>query len=102
MKMTKLLRLTSGEEILCDVNLNGIDTDTIIITDPIILIPAGEGKIGFMPFMPYTEAKDGLEIDQKFVMFMVDPVPSLLKQHKAATTESLIQVPLDQGIITNV
>jgi hypothetical protein len=35
-------------------------------------------------------------------MFMVDPVENLLKQHKAATTESLIQVPAEQGIITNV
>jgi len=39
MKNIKLIRLTSGEEIIADVNLNGIDTDTIIMTDAIVLIP---------------------------------------------------------------
>ena len=93
----QLLRLTSGEEIIADVDLNGIDTDTIILKDAIVLIPAGEGKIGFMPFMPYTKAKEGLEIDQKFVMFMVDPVDSLLDQHRQATSEIEIA---PAGIIT--
>ena len=91
MKNIQLVRLTSGEEIIADVNLNGLDTDTIILKDAIVLIPAGEGKIGFMPFMPYTEAKEGLEIDQKFVMFMVEPVKDLIEQHRAATSE--IELP---------
>ena len=65
MKNIQLIRLTSGEEIIADVDLNGIDTDTIILKDAIVLIPAGEGKIGFMPFMPYTKAADGLEVDLK-------------------------------------
>ena len=91
MKNIQLIRLTSGEEIIADVDLNGIDTDTIIMKDAIVLIPAGEGKIGFMPFMPYTKAKDGIEVDLKFVMFMVEPVEDLIKQHRAATSE--IELP---------
>jgi len=87
MKNIQLIRLTSGEEIIADVDLNGIDTDTVILKDAIVLIPAGEGKIGFMPFMPYTKAKDGLEVDMKFIMFMVDPVDSMVEQHRAATSE---------------
>ena len=39
-----------------------------------------------MPFMPYTKAEDGFEIDQKFVMFMVEPVSDLVKQHAGATS----------------
>ena len=31
MKNVQLLRLVSGEEILADVDLNGIDTDTVIL-----------------------------------------------------------------------
>ena len=97
MKNIQLIRLTSGEEIIADVDLNGIDTDTIIMKDAIVLIPAGEGKIGFMPFMPYTKAKDGIEVDLKFVMFMVEPVEDLIKQHRAATSE--IELP-DNKIIS--
>ena len=90
----KLVRLSSGEEVIGKVVEN---EDSITITDGYSLIPAGEGKIGFMPFMPYTEAKDGLEIDLKFIMFMVEPNKQLIEQHRAATSEIQIASP---GIIT--
>ena len=86
-KNIQLLRLSSGEELIADVDLNGIDTDTVIVKDAIVLIPAGEGKIGFMPFMPYTKASDGVEIDMKWIMFMVDPVDEMVEQHRQATSE---------------
>ena len=67
----KLVRLSSGEEVIGKVIEN---EDSITITDGYSLIPAGEGKIGFMPFMAYTKAKDGITIDNKFVLFIVDLV----------------------------
>lgn len=87
MKNIQLVRLSSGEELIADVDLNGVDTDTVIVKDAIVLIPAGEGKIGFMPFMPYTKAKEGVEIDMKWIMFMVDPVDEMVEQHRQATSE---------------
>ena len=100
MKNIKLIGLTSGEELIANVDLNGVDTDTIILKDAIVLIPAGEGKLGFMPFMPYTKAEDGFEIDQKFVMFMVEPVGDLVKQHANATSSiDLSAATSDSGII---
>jgi hypothetical protein len=99
MKNVKLLRLTSGEEIIADVNLNGIDTDTIIMKDAVVLIPAGEGKIAFMPFMPYTKAADGLEIDLKFVMFMVEPTEALIKNWSGATSKIDLSAANSTGII---
>jgi hypothetical protein len=100
MKNIQLVRLTSGEEIIANVDLNGIDTDTIILKDAIVLIPAGEGKLGFMPFMPYTKAEDGFEIDLKFVMFMVEPVSDLIKQHESATSPIDLSASSGSGIIT--
>ena len=98
MKNVQLIRLTSGEELLTDVDLNGIDTDTVILKDALCLIPAGEGKIGFMPFMPYTKAKDGLELNLEHIMFMVEPNQMLLEQHRNATSE--LAVPAEKKIIT--
>ena len=73
----KLIRLSSGEEIIGKIT----ETETsVTIKDGYSLIPAGEGKIGFMPFMAYTKADQGVTIDKKFVMFMVDPVEDLLNQ----------------------
>ena len=99
MKNVQLVRLTSGEELLTDVDLNGIDTETVILKDTLCLIPAGEGKIGFMPFMPYTKAKDGLELDMKHIMFMVEPNDMLLEQHRNATSE--LAVPPEKKIVTS-
>jgi hypothetical protein len=76
-KNMKLIRLSSGEEVIGKVVEN---EDSITITDGYSLIPAGEGKIGFMPFMAYTKAKDGITIDNRFVLFIVDPVDQIVDQ----------------------
>jgi hypothetical protein len=76
-KIMKLVRLSSGEEVIGKVEDNG---DSITIKDGYSLIPAGEGKIGFMPFMAYTKAKDGIEIDKKFILFVVEPVDGIVDQ----------------------
>jgi hypothetical protein len=94
MKSIKLIRLTSGEEIIAEIA--NTSEDTYQIKDAIIMIPAGEGKIGFMPFMPYTKAKDGLVLKKQDVMFMIDPVDELLNQFKQARS-GIITPP--QGVI---
>jgi hypothetical protein len=86
-KNMKLVRLSSGEEVIGKVVDNGSD---ITITDGYSLIPAGEGKIGFMPFMAYTKAKEGITIPKNFVVFMVDPVDELVDQVRQ----------MDSGIVT--
>ncbi len=82
--MIKLIRLVSGEEIIAEIKHEESNPDGIMIKDAIVLIPAGEGKIGIMPFMPYTKAKDGLELRTQDIMFMVDPVDELKTQFKSA------------------
>ena len=94
MKSIKLIRLTSGEEIIAEIA--NTSEDTYQIKDAIIMIPAGEGKIGFMPFMPYTKAKDGLVLKKQDVMFMIDPVDELLNQFKQAWS-GIVTPP--QGVI---
>lgn len=93
----KLIRLSSGEEVVGTVVENG---DSITIKDGYSLIPAGEGKIGFMPFMAYTKANEGIEIKNEFVMFIVEPVEQLQEQVRAMSSD--IITPPKQGIITNV
>ena len=78
-----LVRLSSGEEVIGDVT----ETENLItIKDGFSLIPAGEGKIGFMPFMAYTKAKNGITINKKFVVFMVEPADELQDQVRTMTT----------------
>ena len=79
----KLVRLSSGEEIIGKVRES---ENSVVIEDGYSLIPAGEGKIGFMPFMAYTKAKDGIDIDRKFVVFVVEPVEEIVDQIRQLDT----------------
>ena len=73
----KLVRLSSGEEVIGKVT----ETDnSVTIKDGYTLIPAGEGKIGFMPFMAYTKADQGVTISKQFVVFMIEPIEDLVNQ----------------------
>ena len=91
----KLIRLSSGEEVIGKVTDNG---DSITITDGYSLIPAGEGRIGFMPFMAYTKAKDGITIDKKFIVFIIEPIDSMVDQVREMA--SGIQVAPASSIVT--
>ena len=78
-----LVRLSSGEEIIGEVT----ETENLItIKDGYTLIPAGEGRIGMMPFMAYTKAKDGITIDKSFVVFTVEPADDLQDQVKSMSS----------------
>ena len=79
----KLVRLSSGEEIIGKVRES---ENSIVIEDGYSLIPAGEGKIGFMPFMAYTKAKEGILIDRRFVVFVVEPLEELVDQIRQMET----------------
>ncbi len=62
----KLVRLSSGEEVIGKVVDNGSD---ITITDGYSLIPAGEGKIGFMPFMAYNKRQNKESLLPKTLLY---------------------------------
>jgi hypothetical protein len=77
------VRLSSGEEIIGEVT----ETENLItIKDGYTLIPAGEGRIGMMPFMAYTKAKDGITIDKSFVVFTVEPADDLQEQVRSMSS----------------
>ena len=89
MKDIKLIRLTSGEEVLANVvNQSGL---TLTVTDPVLLIP-DKGKIGFMPYMSYCEI-DHMVIKKDHIMFNLEPTEDLKGQYKKMVQgESVIQL----------
>tara|TARA_Y100001937_G_C6999902_1_gene275955 strand:+ start:26 stop:301 length:276 start_codon:yes stop_codon:yes gene_type:complete len=90
----KLVRFTSGEEVIGKV----IDRkDTIEISEAYSIVATEPGKMGFIPFMAYTKADKGLEINKQFVMFVVDPVDELVDQVRSMN--SGIVVP-EQKLVT--
>jgi hypothetical protein len=92
----KLVRLTTGEEILCKIKE---DTPTqITVTDPVQLIPNGDGKIGFMPYMSYCDIKK-LPIKVEHIMFIVQPEPGLIEKYNGMVGNRSIEVPKQKIII---
>ena len=78
MNKIKLIRLTSGEEILVHVvNESGL---TITVTDPVLLIP-NKDQIGFIPYLSYCEL-DTMTIKKDHIMFNLVPTDDLKAQYK--------------------
>ena len=50
----RIVRLSSGEEILCDLLVTG---DSYLLKEPAIIIPAGDGNIGLAHWLPYADNK---------------------------------------------
>lgn len=74
----KIVRLTSGEELIATVN-DG--SGTAKLSDVAILIPTEANQLGLAPFMAYGDYKE-IELQHKDIMFMVDPVDGLKNQYQ--------------------
>lgn len=91
--MIKLVRLVSGEELLCDVKSAGgysENKSSIRVKNILIMIPTGEGKIGVADYMPYTNINDGVDIKHSHIIFMVDAVEMMAKAHKDKFSSLLV------------
>jgi hypothetical protein len=83
----KVFRLNSGEEVLARFE----ETDSgVILKDPAILVPVGQGQIGLMPWMMYTKAAKGVTIPQSFIAFTVEPLEELKSQYDASLNKGLV------------
>lgn len=92
MSNTKLVRLFSGEDILAKVISR---SDSVTLQEPILILPAGEGRIGFSPYCPFTESD--ITIKNEHVVFVVEPTTALSDNYLQATTG--ITVPSNGGLI---
>lgn len=80
MSNIKIVRLTTGEELICDAKVNS--TDQVILKDVAILIPTQQNQLGLAPFMAYSDAKDGFHTTMASIMFIVEPVSELKNQYQ--------------------
>jgi len=97
-ELIRLIRLTSGEEIL--VNIKDINEKITTVTDPVILIPdPGEhGRISFMPYLSYCEM-DELIIKEEHIMFICEPEENLQQKYRDMVEGKIkLQKPSQQEI----
>lgn len=77
----KIVRLVTGEELITNYEVDG---NTVILKKAAILIPAGEGKLAFAPWLPYTKADNGVTLNREHVMFVLDAHDELENQYQGA------------------
>ena len=88
MSEIKIVRLTSGEELIAKVE--EVDDISYILKKPAILIPAGKDQLAFGQWLPYADIKDGIEILSKYVVFVVKPMEEMAQQYEEAFGSGLI------------
>ena len=75
----KLIRMWSGEDVIAD--LSEEKSDSIVITNPIVAIPAQQGQIGFAPWSPLVDKNATLKVTRKYVVYIEDPQDDLVEQY---------------------
>ena len=78
----KLLRLRSGEDVICEVTKES--AEYIFIKNPAMLMPMqGQGQhmqMGMAPWMPFSEAKD-FEVPRDWVLITTEPAQEIVNNY---------------------
>ena len=96
MSKVKIVRLTSGEELIAKVEES---ESTVTLKKPAILIPAGKDQLAFGQWLPYADISNGIEISTDYVVFTIDPMDALVAQYEESFGSGLV-VPKANDIIS--
>ncbi len=77
---TRLVRLSSGEDVIC--NVLAIEDDYITVSDTIVAVPTGEGQIGFAPWSPLLKESEELSIQMTHVLYISFPNDNIREQYE--------------------
>jgi len=82
MKDVYIVRLSTGEELLCTIES---DTDThLTIKQPYVILPTAEGSIQFMKYMGYADYTT-LPVKVTNVMWVVKPSKEITTKYNEMT-----------------
>jgi hypothetical protein len=77
----KLIRMWSGEDVITDQV--GDLVDRIVIRNPIVAIPTGNGQMGFAPWSPLLKDKDvDLEITKNYIVYISEAQEQIVEQYE--------------------
>jgi hypothetical protein len=86
----------SGEDVIADQV--GDLMDAIVIRNPIMAIPTGNGQMGFAPWSPLLKDKDiDLEVSKKYVVYISEAQEQIVEQYEEMF--SIIKSPSKKLIV---
>lgn len=77
---TKLVRMQSGEDVIC--NLVEDTDDYIVIENAIVAVPTGQGQMGFAPWSPLMKEKETLTVRKSYVVYITDANDNITEQYE--------------------
>ena len=92
----KLIRMNSGEDVIAD--LISENDDTLVIGNPIVLVPGQGGTLGFAPWSPVLspDVKE-IVIKSSYIVFMSEPNEDVVNNYNQIF--SPIVTPSNKGLI---
>ena len=76
----KLIRMWSGEDVIADL-IDDKD-ESIVIANPIVAVPAGNGQMGFAPWSPLLKGKnEEIEVSKKYVVYIAEAQEQIVEQY---------------------
>lgn len=92
----KLIRMWSGEDVVAD--LVNQDDDQIVITNPIVAIPAGNGQMGFAPWSPILKGKgEEVSVTKRYVVYIAEAQEQIVEQYEEMF--SILKTPSKKLIV---
>ena len=77
----KLIRMWSGEDVIAD--LIEEKDDSVVISNPTVAVPTGNGQMGFAPWSPLLKGKnEELEVTKKYIVYMAETQEEIEEQYQ--------------------
>ena len=91
----KLIRMWSGEDVIADLVE---EDDSIVVSNPIVAIPSGNGQLGFAPWSPLLKDKgEKIKVSKSYVVYIADTQEQIVEQYEQMF--SLIKSPSKKLIV---
>ena len=80
----KLIRMWSGEDVIADLvdDKSDMGEEVIVISNPIVAIPAGNGQMGFAPWSPLLKGKgEEIQVKKSYVVYIAETQEQIEDQY---------------------
>jgi hypothetical protein len=79
----KLIRMSSGEDVVADIVQGEKGSGTVTVKNAIVAIPTQQGQLGFAPWAPILHKnKNTIDVDRRFIVFIAEVDSDVANQHK--------------------
>ena len=81
----KLIRMWSGEDVIADLvdDKSDMGEEVIVISNPIVAIPSGNGQLGFAPWSPLLKDKnEEIKVSKSYIVYIADTQEQIADQYE--------------------